>query len=375
MLYKQREKLEKVSTYQQTKTIEQIKQEYKQEKVLKLAGNENTMGVSPLVKEAIKSAENELFLYPDAKCQLLREALSNLYNVQENQLIFGNGSFELITLIGQTFIEEGDVSLIPSPSFGWYKNVTLTSGGTPLFIPLAHHKVALLDIKEAITPRTKVIWLCNPNNPTGTHFSHEELENFLNNIRKDIVVVLDEAYYEYAAGGDYPNSVDIIQKYSNVIILRTFSKVYGLASLRIGYGIGNQEMISMLDKVRIPVNINKLAQVAAYASLQDEEFKRNCLENNAEGLAFYEQQCREEGWEYIPSKTNFITMNVHYDAKKVVEELMKRGISIRPGADFGMDDWIRITIGREAENQFVVRSLKEIIRKFKHNRSVEDASI
>lgn len=358
---KYREELDQLHSYSPAKTLDQIKKEFGVDKILKLAGNENTMGYSPLVSKAIQKVEKELFLYPDSQCQLLREELAKLYKIRQDQLVFGNGSFELLSLLAQAFLRPGEESIIPEPSFGWYKNVTLAMGGIVKSVPLDQHAINLYHILDEVTNYTKIIWLCNPNNPTGTYFNKEQLEEFLEAVPSNIIILLDEAYFEYVLREDYPDSTSLLEKHSNIIILRTFSKIYGLASLRIGYAIANPELIDPINKIRLPVNVNKLAQVAAAASLQDQTFKETCITNNNIGKSYFSDVFKAMNLEYIPSETNFIMVNIEQDSVLVAYELLRKGISIRPGSDFGMHTWLRITIGKPDENQTVAIALQEIL--------------
>ena len=356
-----RKALDNIASYVPAKSLQQIEKELGLNKIIRLAANENTMGCSPTVKVAIQESFENIFLYPDGFCIELRSELSKLYNIEENKLIFGNGSFELLSLVAQAFINPGEESIIPEPSFGWYKVVTLAMNGSIVSLPLKNYAIDLDEVKSSITDKTKVIWLCNPNNPTGTFFDSEQLEKFLEEMPSRIVVVLDEAYYEFVTSDKYPNSVDLIEKYPNIIILRTFSKVYGLASLRVGYGIAHPEFIDFLNKIRLPINVNATAQVAALASLKDTDFKNACIENNILGKEYYYKSFDELNLEYIHTETNFIMVNVEKDSVTVVNEILKRGISLRAGLEFGMPTWLRISIGRPEENQLVIEKLKEVL--------------
>jgi len=356
-----REALDSIASYVPAKSLQKIQKELGLEKIIKLAANENTMGCSPKVREAILESYEKISLYPDGFCSELRSEVSKVYDIEENKLIFGNGSFELLSLVAQTFINPGEESIIPEPSFGWYKVVTLAMDGKIVSVPLKNHQIDLVEVRNKISEDTKVVWLCNPNNPTGTFFDNEQLENFLKEITSRIVVVLDEAYYEFVTSDKYPDSVALAEKYKNIIILRTFSKVYGLASLRVGYGIAHPEFIDYLNKIRLPINVNATAQAAALASLKDINFKNACIENNNKGKEFYYKEFKELNLEYIPTETNFIMVNVKKDSVWIADEVLKRGISLRPGLEFGMPEWLRISIGKPEENLQVIEKLKEVL--------------
>lgn len=357
-----RKTLEQINNYVAAKTIESVKRELGIDKVIKLAGNENTNGYSPRVKEAIRNSLEGLSYYPDMNCTALREKLSKLHHVDTEELIFGNGSFELISIIAQTFLEADDESIISEPSFGWYKNVTWQMGAKVVSIPLHNFTVDLHRISQSITEKTRIIWLCNPNNPTGTIISEQALRDFLRELRSDIILVLDEAYADFVTEKDYPNSIALLKNYENIIILRTFSKAYGLASFRIGYGIASRQVISYLNKVRIPINTNALAQIAAAASLEDGDFRQRVLTNNKKGLELYYKTLAQLGLEYIRSNCNFILFNTGTDSELIAKEYLKRGIIIRAGKEFGLPTWVRISIGTYEENLLVLDILREILQ-------------
>ncbi|MDF2514279.1 MAG: hisC1 [Herbinix sp.] len=356
-----RNTLNQINGYIAAKTIESVKRELGLVKIIKLAGNENTNGYSPHVTEVLKNSLEDISYYPDMNCTVLREKLAKLHKVDPEELVFGNGSFELISILAQTFLNEEDESIIMEPSFGWYKNVTLQMGAKIITVPLEHFKVNLESAKKHITDRTKIVWLCNPNNPTGTIVTEQELRHFLMDLPSNILLVLDEAYVDYVAETGYPNSIGLLREYDNVILLRTFSKAYGLASLRIGYGIANKQIINSLNKVRNPINTNALAQIAASASLEDQEFRAYVLENNKRGLELYYETLSELRLEYVPSNCNFILFNVGVDSEELAREYLKRGIIIRAGKEFGLATWVRISIGTYEENELVLNILKDLI--------------
>lgn len=358
---KYREELDLIENYKPAKSLESINRELGAIEIIKLAGNENRLGSSDLAKEAVKNFVEELSFYPDFDVTRLRERLSKDLKVKGEQLIFGNGSFELLSLIAKAFISKGEESIIPEITFGWYESVTLQMGGKIEWIPLKEHKIDLDEIKSTINQNTRVIWICNPNNPIGTFINEATLKNFLKDVPKDVIVVLDEAYYEFADDSSYPDSIKLLEDYKNIIILRTFSKVYGLASLRLGYGIADSEFISYLYKVKEPINVNMVAQVAALASLDDQEFKNKVLDNNKKSKQLYYDELDKLNLEYIKTQGNFIMINTKLNGDLVTEEFLKRGIVIRSGVEFKMSEWIRISIGTYEENIKVLDVLKEII--------------
>ncbi|CAM5211658.1 Histidinol-phosphate aminotransferase OS=Ureibacillus acetophenoni OX=614649 GN=hisC PE=3 SV=1 [Ureibacillus acetophenoni] len=356
-----KESMKDLKSFKPAKVIQDIKDTYQIQEVIKLAANENTFGASPKVLAAIREIDDEFIRYPDGKVRILRNKLAELQGIPEEKYFFGNGSFEILSLLSKILIDEGDESIVSETSFGWYKSVTAIEGGKIVVVPQVNLRVNLPGMLEAITERTKVIWICNPNNPTGNYVTHDELKDFLSKVPNHIAVVIDEAYAEYATNEDFPRVNEFIQTYENIIVLRTFSKFYGLAGVRIGYAIANESVIDELFKVKMPHNVNALAQKAAVAALEDIEFQEKCLRNNIEGRNYYETSFRNRGLEFVPSSTNFVLVNINCSSKSVCEEMLKRGVYIRPGAEFGLENYVRISIGRKEENEKVVETLFEIL--------------
>ncbi|RUS42839.1 histidinol-phosphate transaminase [Cohnella sp. AR92] len=356
-----RESLKRIQVYAPAKSTEETKRETNDRPVVRLAANENTLGFSPLVEQAIREAVSTIHLYPDSFATRLRAKLSAARGFSPDRLLFGNGSFELLSLSAQAYLSPGDEAVIPVPSFGWYKVATLAAGGVPVEVPLRNHKIGLNDLKAAVTERTKLVWLCNPNNPTGTYYGEEELETFLADLSPEIAVVVDEAYFEYVDQPDYPDTVKLLDRYPNLIALRTFSKVYGLAGIRVGYAVAAEETIRTLNRLRLPPNVSALAQAAATASLDDTAFVQAVLDNNRAGKQYYYDSFRELGLSYLPTETNFLMVDLGFDSSSVFAELLRQGVLVRPGSDFGMPSWLRISIGKPEENRLVIEKLSEAL--------------
>ncbi len=356
-----RKVLESIPSYIPGKPIAEVKQEFGLENIVKLASNENPLGCSAKVPEAVRDFMDKAALYPDGHCRELKAALAEHLGLDPEQLAFGAGSFELISLVTETFIAPGDEAVMPVPSFGWYRTATQLMDGTVIDIPLIKHKIDLARIKSSIGARVKIIWICNPNNPTGTIITGEELVGFLREIPPHIVVVLDEAYYDYVTDAGYPESAGLSAEYPNVIILRTFSKIYGLASFRIAYAISNAENIRHLNKVRQIFNVNAIAQVAALASLQDPDFRKAGQQNNIKGKCYLYQVFEELNLEYIPTEGNFVMVNTGLNSTEVYQRLLEKGVIIRPGDHFQMPTWLRISIGTMEDNRAFAKAFKEII--------------
>jgi histidinol-phosphate aminotransferase len=352
-----RDVIDNISPYVPGKPISDVQRELGLSNVIKLASNENPFGCSPKVKQAIAEGLPEINLYPDGNATLLRESLARHYSLDPEQFVFGAGSNEIISFIAQLFLNPGDESIYPQPSFVWYDTAVRAVGAAPVIIPLKDFTVDLDAMKSAITEKTKIIWICNPNNPTGTIITSKQQEEFLDSVPPNVVVVLDEAYYEYAKGEDFPESVPLLKKYPNIIVLRTFSKVYGLASLRVGYGIASTEIISYLNRLRPPFNINTLAQKAAIAALEDQSFVSNVVSETKKGLLALYDAFDRLGLRYVKSRANFIWVETPYQSGEIFQMLLRKGVIVRPF----MNNWLRITVGTEEENRILVKSLEEIL--------------
>jgi histidinol-phosphate aminotransferase len=354
--------LDGIKPFVPARSIESIKRKYGLPAVTKLAGNENNYGVSPAVRPAVLAALDAITRYPDAQGTQLREALSRHLGVAEEELVLANGSFELLMLTAQAFLEEGTEALVPYPSFGWYKIVTAAANAVPVGVPLVNHAISFEVVQEHITDKMRVLWLCNPNNPTGTYFTAAALDSFLRAVPPRVLVVLDEAYIDFAAS-DAPRATELIRRQPNVLALRTFSKVYGLASLRVGYALGPAGIIDELAKIRQPPAPNSVAQAAALAALGDRDFYRYVVAENERGRQQYYAALKELGVSYIPTQGNFIMLDTGRDGNAAVETFLRVGILVRSGGEFGMPSWVRITVGTEQENRNVLEVLAEIMEQ------------
>ncbi|MBR6913748.1 MAG: histidinol-phosphate transaminase [Treponema sp.] len=357
MSVKPRQIIETLPPYRAARSVDTLKREYGLEKITKLAANENTLGFSENVWDALKKISSQ---YPDGSSYNLRSELAKKFGLAPENLVIGNGSFELLYLAGIAYLSHGDETIAAVPSFGWYKTVTQIFGAKFVSVPVKDFHVDLNGIAEAVTEKTKIIWLCNPNNPTGTIFTQQELENFLQKIPGDILVILDEAYVDFVEEENFPDSISLFKKYDNILILRTFSKAEGLAGFRVGYAISSEEIISALNKVRIPLNVNAPAQFAALASLRDEEFRKSTVKNAREQKNIFYKEFEELGFSYVVSNTNFIFFDVGRESDSVVEAFLKEGILIRGGSEYGFPTMIRLTIGTPEENARVIQTFRKI---------------
>jgi histidinol-phosphate aminotransferase len=352
--------LDKLPPYRAARSLESAKREFGLENIVKLAGNENVHGCSPKAAQAVLDTRNELSFYPDTEISRLRDALSRKLGVGGDELLFGSGSFELLTFAATAFLEAGTEAVIPKPSFGWYYIATTAQNAAPVTVPLKNHKVDLEAAAGRINANTRLVWLCNPNNPTGSYVTGAELDAFLKDVPESVLVLLDEAYIDFAPD-DAPRSIELIRRHKNLVTLRTFSKVYGLASLRIGYAAGNPYLIEKLARVRAPVNVNAVAQAAALAALEDEAFYDYVIRENRRGRELYYAELERLGIEYIPTACNFIMFNTGRDSGDVENEYIRHGILVRSGREFDMPSWIRVTIGTEEQNRKVLKILESIV--------------
>lgn len=362
-----RKELADLKKYVPGKPVEDVKKEYGLEEIIKLASNENPLGPSPKAIEAIRQEAANIHIYPDGNATDLKNELSKYYNLKPENFLLGNGGEEVIKLIVQSLINEGDETIMATPSFALYEiNVNLM-GGKSIKIPLKenfeHDFEAFV---EAITPKTKIIFVCTPNNPTGNIMPKDRIDWLIANIPDHVVLMLDEAYYEYAVKNpDYPESLDILSARPNTIILRTLSKVAGLAGIRVGYAISNPELVGEMTKVKGVFNVNRLAQVAAIAALKDGEHIEKTVALNYESLKKITDFCDSRNLSYVPSNANFIFMNAGADSKIVNEKLLQRGLIMRPGFLWGFDTWIRVSSGSMEETNKFLAGLKEVLDEMK----------
>ncbi len=360
-----------VAPYAPGRPISEIKRKYDLSHVVKLASNENPLGASPKAQEAVRRSAENVFLYPDPDSFNLRQALAAHHNLLPSQFIFGTGSDGLIELVCKTFLGEGDESIMPAPSFSLYALNVRSAGATPVEVPLNEGwQYSPLSMLPYITDRTRVIWLCNPNNPTGGIYTEAEQAEFLALVPKNVLVVIDEAYFEYAChAADFPKSLRLLETKKNVLILRTFSKIYGLAGLRVGYGMADPAIISELEKTRPPFNVCAPAQLAAEAALSDRMFVERSLLENKKNMTYLENAFRSMGLSYVPSFTNFIAVNVGYDAKTVYERLLTLGYIVKGGHVLGMPRHLRVTVGTQAECEGFISALTHVLDEMKQEET------
>jgi histidinol-phosphate aminotransferase len=351
-----------IHPYVPGKPIEELEREYGLRGSIKLASNENPLGPSPLAVAALSQAVGNLHRYPDGGGHDLLEAIGAHLGISPGQIVMGNGSDDIIALLTRTLLRPGDEALIPRPSFLMYDIAVRSAGARSVFVPLAGMEIDLEGMRAALTPRTRLVFICNPNNPTGGIVRREAWEHFLAHLPPSAAVVLDEAYIEFARDPACPRGVDYLEEGGRTVItLRTFSKLYGLAGLRVGYGIMPKALAEALNRVRAPFNVNSLGQVAAAAALRDAEFVARTLKTVHEGLDYLYHALGRMGLGCHPTQTNFFLLELGRDAQTVFEKLLRRGVIVRCMRSYGFPQCIRITVGKPEENRRFVDCLKEVL--------------
>jgi histidinol-phosphate aminotransferase len=353
--------LKDLPVYQPGRPIEEVARELGLpfDNIIKLASNENPLGPSPLAVEAMKKAVERVNLYPDGNAFYLKNKLAEKLGVSPDNLILGNGSNEIIEFVGHVFINPEVEVVVSEYCFAIYPIVTKMFGGRLVTVPAKNYGHDLKKMLKAITDKTAVVFVANPNNPTGTMASENELVELIDNTPESVLLVIDEAYIEFL--DNPPNALKYIKEgKENLLLMRTFSKIYGLAGLRLGYGIGSKNIINVIEKVRQPFNINSVAQQAALSALDDVDHIRKTKQNNKLGIEYYEKELKQMRLEYLPTYTNFVLVKVG-DGNRVFAELQKLGVIVRPMGVYGLPDWIRITIGTPSENQKCIDALKKVL--------------
>lgn len=367
-----KEEILELAPYQPGKSIDEVKRQYGLDHIVKLASNENPFGCSQKALNAIRDYESSLALYPDGYATDIRTSLSEFLGVEPNQLIFGNGSDENIQIISRALLRSGYNTVMASPTFSQYKHNAIIEGAEVREVPLVSGEHDLEGMLAAIDDKTNIVWLCSPNNPTGTYIPEKDLISFLERVPKETLVVLDEAYYEYVVAEDYHQSIDLVKQYENLIVLRTFSKSYGLASQRIGYGISNEKVIRTLEPVRQPFNTSTFAQIAAISALLDQEYVVECRQRNREGLEQFYQFCDKHQLSYMKSQTNFILIDFKVDGNEVFQYLLERGYIVRSGSGLGFPTSVRITIGSKEQNIGVQQVIEQFVNERKNKAALSN---
>jgi len=352
-----------INPYVPGKPIEEVKRELGIDDIVKLASNENLFGASPRVIDAIKKAAESVNFYPDGDCYYLREGIAKKFGVKQGNVVVGSGMDELLRLICMSVLGPGDEVIFADPSFVMYKISSMVAGASLVSVPLKddymHDIPAMLG---RVTDRTKVFFVCNPNNPTGTIVRKDDIALLMKEIPDHVLVVFDEAYYEFVEDKNYPQTMEYFKDGRDVAVLRTFSKIHGLAGLRVGYGFVSEDLAGVINRVRNPFNVNSLAQAAGLAALAEDENARRVAELTWRGKRQLFGEFDRMGLKYAASEANFVLVDVGRDSQQVFGDLLKKGVIVRPGKFLGFPTCLRVTIGGERDNARFVAALEEVLR-------------
>ena len=351
-----RKALAAIEPYTPGISAEEIRERYRLENVAKLGSNENPLGVSARVRRALVEAIDGIHHYPDPECAGLRRLVSARLGVAPDHLFFANGADNVLTCLGLAFLDADDRCVVGAPSYTAYAALALLLDAVPVEVPLSGWRFDV-GAMAAAADGAKAVIVCNPNNPTGSIITHAEAEALLSRVPGDTLVVMDEAYAEWVDDPAFPDAVELLRRHRNLIVLRTFSKIYGLAGLRVGYAIADPDLVASMNQVREPFAVDRLAQVAAEAVLEDEDYRRAAFENNRSGKAFLARAFTEMGLEHLPTQANFVLVNLRRPAAEIATRLLPRGVIIRAGRLWRLPTWARITVGTPAENARLVEAL------------------
>ncbi|WP_024851082.1 histidinol-phosphate transaminase [Hydrogenovibrio kuenenii] len=351
-----------IQPYVPGKPISELQREFNLSRISKLASNENPLGASPKVLQAIRDQLVDIARYPDGSAYYLNLEMAKFLGREIDEVAFGNGSNELLELVARIFAAEGDEIVYSQYAFAIYGISAQIVGATGVEVPAKGWSHDLPAMLAAITPKTKIVYLANPNNPTGTLFTKEEWDVFISKVPSNVIVVLDEAYYEYVDNSEYANGLDYIDEYPNLLVSRTFSKAYGLASLRLGYMVGNKELISYINRLRAPFNVNHYAQIAAVAAIKDQNFVKKTIEFNRQGMAQFLAVFEKLKLDYIPSYGNFICVSFGDKTEEVNKALLEKGVIVRPMGGYDMAEYLRVSIGSSTENQHFINVVTSLMK-------------
>ena len=350
-----------IAPYEPGKPVEELERELSVHDAIKLASNENPLPPSDRVQQAIIAQLRHLNRYPDGSGFYLRQAIAKKHGFTPDHIMLGNGSNDLIELVVRSFMRPGDEAVVPHPSFVVYPMIVQAVGGVRVMVMLRDHRLDLEAMARAITPQTKVVFIANPNNPTATMVTADEVEHFMARVPERTIVVFDEAYVEFAQGPDFPDTMAHVRQGRKVVVLRTFSKASSLAGLRIGYAVADGDAVALMNRIRQPFNVNSLGQAAALAALDDENHILECVRMNEAGKAYLYDEFRTLGVKYVPSRANFILVDVGRNAADIYQKLLHEGVIVRPMTSFGMETALRITIGTPEENRRLIKGLRTVL--------------
>ncbi|MFT7246599.1 MAG: histidinol-phosphate aminotransferase [Candidatus Azotimanducaceae bacterium] len=353
--------IRELQPYQTGKPIEELQRELGISSIIKLASNENPLGPSPQIAAAISAALPDLARYPDGSAYRLRHKLAKFLAVEPNNLTMGNGSNDVLELLARVYLRPGLEAICSQHSFVVYPLATKVTGASLKVIPAKNFNQDLDATLSAVGPNTRMIFIANPNNPTGTWIDESTLTRFLDQLRDDIIVVLDEAYFEYVDAPTYPDGIELFRRYPNVVVTRTFSKAYGLAALRMGYAVSHPDIADLMNRVRQPFNVNSLSLVAAEVALDDQAHVKQAVALNREGMQTLTVACEGMGLGYIPSVGNFISIDFGRDTAPIYEALLREGVIVRPIGGYQMPNHLRVTIGVAEENARFLEALQKVL--------------
>lgn len=351
-----------IMPYQPGKPIEELERELGISNIIKLASNENPFGPSPAVVKALAEYK-DLLRYPDGNGFLLKQALAGFHGIDPRQITLGNGSNDILDLVPRAFAAERDETLFAQHAFAIYPIVTQAVGARPIEVPARNFGHDLEAMAAAINARTKVIFIANPNNPTGTWLRAMELDAFMRRVPENVIVLMDQAYYEYVREPDYPNCIPWVERYPNLVVTRTFSKVYGLAAVRAGYSVSHPDVADLLNRVRQPFNVNSVALRLAEVALGDQAHIERCREFNTAGLRELAVGLDGMGIHFIPSVANFICVDLRQPAGEIYQKLLREGVIVRPIAGYGMPNHLRVTVGLPEENRHFLKALAKVLSR------------
>src|SRR5437016_354339 len=352
-----------IAPYEPGKPVEELERELGIPDAIKLASNENPLAPSDRVQQAIMAALSQLNRYPDGSGFYLRQAISKKHGFTPDQIMLGNGSNDLIELVVRAFMRPGDEAVVPHPSFVVYPMIVQAVGGIRVMVMLRDYRLDLEAMARAITPQTKVVFIANPNNPTATMVTADEVEHFMARVPERTIVIFDEAYIEFAMGPDFPEALSYVRQGRKVIVLRTFSKASSLAGLRVGYAVADADAIALMNRIRQPFNVNSLGQIAALAALEDEAHVLECVRMIEGGRHFLYDEFKTLRLKYVPSRANFILVDVGRSAAEIYQKLLHKGVIVRPMTPFGLETALRITVGTPEENRKLVKALRAVLGK------------
>jgi histidinol-phosphate aminotransferase len=350
-----------IAPYKPGKPLDELAREYGIENAVKLASNENPIGPSPLAVQAVQKSLAELHRYPDGAGHNLTRKLAEHLDTDPNRIVLGNGSDDIIGLLTRALIRPGDEVIVPSPSFLMYDIMVRCAGAVSVSVPLEHLAIPIDAVLAAVTPRCRMVFLCNPNNPTGSIVSGTDFERLLQGLPDNIPVVVDEAYMEFVRDPACARSLKYSRLRDSVITLRTFSKAYGLAGLRIGYGVMSSDLAGILHRVRQPFNTSIPAQAAAAAALDDIDFLKQTVDMVHQGLDYFQCELERMHVRFFPTQSNFMLVDVRRSADEVFEQLLWKGVIVRSMTAYGYPEYIRVNVGRPEENRRFIQALREVI--------------